>query len=279
LDNNPNHQAVQAQENAPTQGAAKHASKSRLYWEIKAEQTLNKVFDQCQAGGHSASSKPFTDVEIIDFAPSHEQQPVEKTQQSKSNAPPNGKLWIGVTASGLVTMLLIPFLLTSRQQQALEQESNLRLLSLLRQPQATERAQDPSEVESTHTSQQAPPSPPGEEWIQDLAKLPPSENTSADLLKVPLHGTLKSTGPLGSKAQKGSDSSSGNRDSMPTLVGIVQGVGTSGSAIFQWKENSTNVKVGETIGTSGWRLQTANEVGAVIERGGLQRRLSINDGT
>jgi hypothetical protein len=66
---------------------------------------------------------------------------------------------------------------------------------------------------------------------------------------------------------------------MPTLVGIVQGVGTSGSAIFQWKENSTNVKVGETIGTSGWRLQTANEVGAVIERGGLQRRLSINDGT
>jgi hypothetical protein len=270
---------VQAQENAPTQGPAKHASKSRLYWEIKAEQTLNKIFDQCQADGHSASSKPFTDVEIIDFVPSHKQQPAEKIQQGKSNAPLNGKLWIGVTASGLVTMLLIPFLLTSRQQQALERESNLRLLSLLRQPQATERIKGPSEVESTHTSHQTPPSPPGEEWIQELAKLPPSENTSSKLLKVPLHGTLASTIPLGANAKKSSHSSSGNGISMPQLVGIVQGVGTSGAAIFQWKDNSTNVKVSEQIGTSGWRLQTANDVGVVIERGGLQRRISINDGT
>ncbi len=268
---------MQAQENAPTQGPAKHASKSRLYWEIKAEQTLNKIFDQCQADSHSASSKPFTDVEIIDFVPSHEQQPTEKIQQGKINASLNGKLWIGVTASGFVMMLLIPFLLTSRQQQALERESNLRLLNLLRQPKATERAQDPSEAESTHTGHQAPPSPPGEEWIQDLAKLPALENTTADLLKVPLNGTLKSTIPLESKDQKSSHSSSGNRDSIPTLLGIVQGVGTSGSAIFQWKENSTNVKVGETIGTSGWRLQTANDVGVIIERGGMQRRISISN--
>jgi len=255
---------VQAQENAPTNGPAKHASKSRLYWEIKAEQTLNKIFDQCQAEGHSAGSKPFTDIEIIEFAPSHAQEPAQKIQQDKSNALLNRNLWIGVTASGLVAMLLIPFLLTSRQQQALEQESNLRLLSLLRQPQATELA---------------PPSPPGEEWIQELAKLPPSENSSADLLKVPLNGTLKSTIPLESTAKKGSNSSSGNGDSMPKLVGILQGVGTSGAAIFQWKENSTNASVGEMIGSSGWRLQTANDVGAVIERGGIQRRISINDGT
>ena len=66
---------------------------------------------------------------------------------------------------------------------------------------------------------------------------------------------------------------------MPKLVGIVQGVGTSGAAIFQWEENSANVKVGEMIGSSGWTLQTANDVGAVIVRSGVQRRLLINDGT
>jgi len=270
---------VQAQENESTKAPAKHAPKSRLYWEIKAEQTLNKIFDQCQADSHSASSKPFTDVEIIDFAPSHEQQPAEKIQQGKSSYRLNSKLWIGVTASGVVAMLLIPFLLTSRQQQALEQESNLRLLSLLRQPQATEQALAPNEFERPNTSYQAPPSPPGEEWIQELAKLPSSDSNSSELLKVPLNGTLKSTISLGAKVEKGPNSSSGNGDSVPQLVGIVQGVGTSGAAIFQWKENSTNVKVGEMIGSSGWRLQTANDVGAVIERGGMQRRISINDGT
>ena len=246
---------------------------------MKAEQTLNKVFAQCQANGHSASSQPFTDVEIIDFAPGHEQQPAEKIEQGKSNTQLNRKLWIGVTASGLITMLLIPFLLTSRQQQALERDSNLRLLSLLRQPQATERPQEPEDFERTTTSHLPPPSPPGEEWIQELAKLPPSDNTSSKLLKVPLHGTLASTIPLGANAKKSSHSSSGNGISMPQLVGIVQGVGTSGAAIFQWKDNSTNVKTGEMIGASGWRLQTANDVGVVIERGGLTRKISINDGT
>jgi hypothetical protein len=278
LDKNPNHQAVQALQNMPTGGPAKHASKSRLFWEIKAEQTLNKIFDQYQANDNSASSKLFTDVEIIDFEASHDQQLVAKVQQGKINAPLNSKLWIGVTASGLAMLLLIPFLLTSRQQKALDQEHNLRLLSLLRQPQATGLARGPSEFESTHTSHQAPPPPPGEEWIQELAKLPASTSTSSELLKVPLNGTLESTIPFVSTAKKQSNSSNDNRASMPKLVGIVQGVGTSSAAIFQWKENSTNAKVGETISTSGWKLQTANDVGVVIERGGVQRRLAINDG-
>ena len=267
---------MQAQENASTKTPAKHIPKSRLYWEIKAEQTLNKIY-QCQADGHSAGSKPFTDVEIIDFAPSHEQRPAEKIQQGKSSSPLNSKLWIGVTASGLVAMLLIPFLLTSRQQQALEQESNLRLLSLLRQPQATEQALAPNEFERPNTSQQAPPSPPGEEWIQELAKLPPSGSTTSELMKIPLNGTLKSTISLGSTEKISPKSSSMNISSMPQLLGVIQGAGTSGAAIFQWEGTSTNVKKGETIGSSGWRLQTANDVGVIIERGGMQQKISISN--
>ena len=270
---------MQAQDNATTKGPAKHPSKSRLFWEIKAEQTLNKIFDQCQANDTSTSSKQFTDVEIIDFAPSSEQELTQKRQQVESNSLLNDKLWIGVTASGILAILLIPFLLSSRQQHALEQESNLRLLSLLRQPEAPRPAHDSNEFESTHSSHQAPPSPPGEEWIQELAKLPASARTSSELLKAPMSGTLKSTIPLAPTATNGSNSSSGSRDSMPKLVGIVQGVGTSGAAIFQWEENSANVKVGEMIGSSGWTLQTANDVGAVIVRSGVQRRLLINDGT
>jgi hypothetical protein len=270
---------VQARKNATAKGPPKHASKSRLFWEIKAEQTLNKIFDQHQADGLSASSKPFTDVEIIDFAPNHKQQHVATIDQGKSNAPLHSKLRTGVTASGLVAMLLIPFLLTSRQQQAIERESNLRLLSLLRQPQATALVHGPTEVESTHTSHQAPPSPPGEEWIHELAKLPSSKSTSSELLKVPFNGILEPTISLGSTAKTSTNSPSSNKNPTPQLVGIIQGVGASGAAIFQWGGNSTNVKAGETIGTSGWKLQMASDVGVIIERSGIQRRLSINDGT
>ena len=50
----------------------KHIPQSRLYWEIKAEQTLNKIFDQSRVIDDSAASKPFTDVEVINFAPNDE---------------------------------------------------------------------------------------------------------------------------------------------------------------------------------------------------------------
>jgi hypothetical protein len=61
-------------------------------------------------------------------------------------------------------------------------------------------------------------------------------------------------------------------------VGVVQIPGGGGSAIFQLGISSTSAAVGEAIGNSGWRLQSASGESAVIERAGEQRRLSISSG-
>jgi hypothetical protein len=60
---------------------------------------------------------------------------------------------------------------------------------------------------------------------------------------------------------------------------VVQAPGHSGAAIFQIGNSSTSAAVGESIGSSGWRLRSANGDSAVIERGGEQRRVSISSGS
>ena len=57
-----------------------------------------------------------------------------------------------------------------------------------------------------------------------------------------------------------------------------QVAGRPGSAIFQLGSSSTNALVGELIGSSGWRLVATATDSAVIERGGVQRRIAISNG-
>jgi hypothetical protein len=61
-------------------------------------------------------------------------------------------------------------------------------------------------------------------------------------------------------------------------VGVVGAAGQPGSAIFQVGSSSTSVTVGEPIGSSGWRLRSADGDTAVIERGGEVRQVSIGNG-
>jgi hypothetical protein len=67
--------------------------------------------------------------------------------------------------------------------------------------------------------------------------------------------------------------------SMPLLVGVVQVPGQSPSAIFQVGGSSTSAAIGESIGSSGWRLAGASGDAAVIERNGQQRRISLSSGS
>jgi hypothetical protein len=62
---------------------------------------------------------------------------------------------------------------------------------------------------------------------------------------------------------------------LPQLVGLVGAPGQAGSAIFQMGDTSTNVNVGEPIGSSGWRLKAADGDSALIERGTDVRRIAI----
>ena len=66
--------------------------------------------------------------------------------------------------------------------------------------------------------------------------------------------------------------------STPELLGVVQIPGKPGSAIFQVGSSSSNALVGEMIGSSGWRLVSTSGDSALIERGGVSRRVSISSG-
>ena len=244
---------------------------------------LNKVFEQAEGFGQvgpceTNPGKPgtddglITDVEVRDLTPAN-QPPVSLAAETThkpawGSITATGAAVTGVAATGLLGMQLL-----LNQQQALQQERNLVLLGQLR------RSQDPTAGPTgsgpTHGGPQAellPPAPPTEPWMEELAKLPPTGAGDNNLLKVPLHGPL-ATASLPSPAT--GSSPGGSLSSLPQLVGIIQGAGKSGSAIFQTGGSSTSVAAGEAIGASGWRLRATTGETAIIERGGEQRRLSM----
>jgi hypothetical protein len=128
----------------------------------------------------------------------------------------------------------------SSAQRQLQIERNARLLSDLRNLTPNE---EPA------TSEVLPPPPPEEAWITQLPPLPalPSESAAP-------------------------------AEALPELVGVVQIPGQRGSAIFQQGKSSSNALIGEQIGSSGWRLVSIQSDGAVIERSGVRRRVSIGSG-
>jgi hypothetical protein len=127
-----------------------------------------------------------------------------------------------------------------------------------------------------------PPPPPDEPWIQQLAQLPGAllpGTRQPEVLRVPVSGPLNRPAPPASgSASPASRPAPAGQANAPELVGVVQVAGRPGSAIFQLGTSSTNALVGELIGSSGWRLVATAADSAVIERGGVQRRIAISNG-
>ena len=300
---------------------------SRAYWELKAEQVLNRVFEpekpieveiwDTPAAFSDAGSIP---VELHDLPPAPAKQPTSKPKQaSAKRQPPRASsalqqladqvgrqpslLLAGASVTVMVVagMALAVFGLWNQSQQAIRQERNMLLIERLRTmgpgttpAQANEPAQAASAVGAGGDGE-LPPPPPGEPWMEELATLPASSAPAADVLKVPINSRLTSPAPAatgsastpGGSASSGAGSSgagnsgggnSGGGGNAPQLVGVVQVPGQSGSAIFQLGGSSTSAAVGESIGSSGWRLRSASGDTAVIEKGGEQRRISISSG-
>ncbi len=267
----------EAQESKP----AGVAPKSRLFWELKAEQVLNRIFEPDTAAPETSGSgttTEFTDVEIIHFSPAHNPGIHTGHADLKTNHARGAKPWVAISLIGMATIALTAVIQAKTQRNAFEKANNLQLLSQLRQHNSTDNTKNLEQSSKSVTeSNYLPPTPPSEEWIQELAKLPGSNDSYPDLLKVPLPGAAKPlAAPGANNTISRSTESSGN--SLPTLLGVIQGVGKSGSAIIQWEGSSTSVNAGETIGTSGWRLRETNSESALIERGGQQKRISINSG-
>ncbi|MEB3172995.1 MAG: hypothetical protein VKL97_03950 [Cyanobacteriota bacterium] len=266
---------------------------SRAYWELKAEQMLNRVF----------SNETPIEVEIVEPIASSAAEatpqvgpqlanPVEpqpQPQQRQRSAHALAALLqrrpelvpISIATAGVATALITVLVagLLGSQQQALRQERNLVLLERLRAmgPASGNGTAEPEAPAQANAGDGLPPPPPNEPWMEELAQLPAGGAPPAEVLKVPFTAAIGTRAPSAPPPVPGSGGHGGS-DGVPLLVGVVQVPGRSGSAIFQVGGSSTSAAVGESIGGSGWRLRSASGDSAVIERGGQVRRISISSG-
>ena len=214
---------------------------SRAYWELKAEQVMDRVFHpDSDLGGELQET---IEVDVREATPT----PASSAATTSIAERLRAKQW--VVAAVLLCSLGASVGLWqgwSTAQRQLRLERNARLLSDLRNL-------SPSDEPAPNASL---PTPPVEEaWIAQLPPLP----------AVP--ATLE---PATSAAEP--------QPALPELVGVVQIPGQRGAAIFQQGASSSNALVGEQIGSSGWRLVSIQSDGAVIERNGMRRRVSIGAG-
>ena len=176
----------------------------------------------------------------------------------------------------------------NRLQQSLNQERNLLLVERLRSLGPA----NPSPIQGPVTAQtpQASPAntgsgkdgglppPPEEPWIQQLSSLPSPAPSAPPVLRVPLSPQLTAPAPTTAVPRSTGAATPRSSGPLPQLLGVMGGAGRSTSAIFLLGGNSITVGPGEGIGSSGWRLRSAEGETAVIERNGEQRQMSIANG-
>lgn len=227
------------------------------------------------------------------FALSKEQDPVVQLNIKANPAQLQARNWKMfslsiLAATGLISSLWLGRNLNVSSMQ-LNRERNLLLLERLRHLPATAQSSQSSKTDhngdatkhnstevgnhhrdSVETGQQLQaneaepselPPPPEPAWLQALEPITvpfPSDSPGAPQATTPVAPTH------GARAE-----------TLPALVGVVHAPSSTSSAIFQLDNASTSITPGETIGNSGWRLATISAEGAVIEREGERRQLSV----
>ncbi|MDA0727125.1 MAG: hypothetical protein O2929_05835 [Cyanobacteria bacterium] len=213
-------------------GPIRSINTSKAYWELKAEQVMDRVFQPASAQQADLNDAIEVDVRETAATEANRTRPILRLQSRQ---------WLlaGLILCALGSGLGLYQGWSSAQRQ-LRLERNARLLSDLRNLTPNK---EPA------TSEVLPPPPPEEAWITQLPPLSalPSESAAP-------------------------------AEALPELVGVVQIPGQRGSAIFQQGKSSSNALIGEQIGSSGWRLVSIQSDGAVLERSGVRRRVSIGSG-
>ena len=248
---------------------------SRAYWELKAEQVMDRVFENAgrsaPASLHAAPTPP----------PAASEEPIDvEVRDSRRHWPQSWpktwpRPWQIATASMACLTLIGGFSLWrgwSEARNDLRQERNLRLLEGIRSLGTAPEGSGNNTASPATGSDALPPPPPSEPWIEELGQLEASSPGGVAPLQVPLNGTLQAPAPAATLPV------APPAGATPDLLGVVQIPGKPGSAIFQVGGSSTNALVGESIGSSGWRLVSTSGDSAVIERGGTSRRVSISSG-
>lgn len=282
--------------------------RSRIYWELKADQVLNDVFNQAanqaaqsstyqnnvyQDSAHPASAHQDSayqdrieraiEVEVLEPAALKAARPPAHWQAS----PGQLLVFSGIGMAGLL-VAGIGLGLWSQSLQTLRQEQNLLLLERLRNfgPAGSTQISDaavpkaePGPVADQASSAELPP-PPNEPWMQQLASLPGGQAAAVQPLPATVQPNDQISRPAPAvtllppaAANRAAGASVG---STPLLMGVVQAPGHGATAIFQIGGSSSTAAVGELIGDTSWRLRSASSDSVLIERGGEQRRLSLS---
>jgi hypothetical protein len=280
---------------------------SRAFWDLKAEQVMDRVFTNTAGSGVALADHAPIDVVVREAPP---RVPVPQPSRAQHPSTPLWQRpWLLVLAALALVGLTSSLLLWRNWQvanRALDQERNLKLLERLRDlvPPAAEPVALPAGPlagAAASLDPSLPPPPLEEPWVQELAPLSggaADQASTARPLRVPVNGTITRPAPAASAGGNGwsvgdtvggsgsptaavsAPAAGASAGPAPELMGVVQVQGRSGAAIFQVGGTTTNVSVGEPIGSSGWRLQSANGDTVVIERQGQQRQVSIsNDGS
>ena len=237
-------------------------STSKAYWNLRAEQVMDRVFSD---DDHTLEA-----VEVQVEAPPTAPATSTTTRHNKPLTWPQ----VCLAAVGVVAVLGSAGLtLHWRQsQQALERDRNLALIEQLqRQPSPATDASTvdspPSDGElpeaSSSNAASDPALPQSGLTITPLPSTPPAL-LEPITLPIPAAAIAPpvTTEPLTIPAE-------------PLLVGVVHSGNGGGSAIFQIGDVSVSSFPGEPIGNSGWTLRSVSANGAVMEREGAQRSLSV----
>jgi hypothetical protein len=225
--------------------------RSRAYWELRAEQVMDRVFEPLDAN-HTETTKLLPLPQPPPAQPLADQpQPQSPQRQGTTTI-----LLIGLTALsiafGLGAMLLWRHWLQA--QQDLNQERQLQVLEKLRQIEP-----------SISAPATATPPVADANWFDNL---PPAPEPIT--VPVPVERPAAQAPPpaLAAKVQP--------QPELPELLGIVQVPGKGGTAIFGTPTGSVTAGIGEPIGSSGWELQSLDMEQTLIRRDGLVRSLSIS---
>ena len=237
-------------------------STSKAYWNLRAEQVMDRVFSD---DDHTLEA-----VEVQVEAPPTAPTSYTTTRQNRSLTWPQ----VSLAAVGVVAVLGSAGLtLHWRQsQQALERDGTLALIERLqRQPStttdATTVASPPNDGElSEGSSSDAASDPELAQSGLTITPLPSAPPAQLEPITLPIPAAAiappVATEPVPIAAE-------------PLLVGVVHSGNGGGSAIFQLGDLSVSSFPGEPIGNSGWTLRSVSANGAVMEREGAQRSLSV----
>ena len=215
---------------------------------------MDRVFDNPSGSARqsSPSNRHLVPVEVAVHEPIQPSTPSIGTQvvpQASSQVAAQGSRWqipllTGIAVAGLMSSGWLLFDL-QRSARTLERERNEALVERLR---ASEKAIPPAPEPAT-VGRLEPLTLP----IQSLP-MPPVAIARSGI-------TATAGAPIGLP--------------LPVLTGVMQSPGGRSSAIFQLNNASISAAVGESLGSSGWALESVGESSAVIRNNGQLRTLSV----